>query len=113
MLRKWWHSVIGEPVIVVDGIGDIRKTRLKRIGPLLRINKYGNWFFTDKNDWITVNADGTINNSYLVVWHYRNSTLPYNPQGILDSILKTKEILPVLMGINPDLDKLIERELKS
>jgi hypothetical protein len=103
MLRKWWHSIIGEPIIIEHtSSGEVKKSRLKRLGPLLRI--YNGW------EWITANPDGTAKSWN---WYYRASMLPYNPQGILDSILKTKEILPVLMGINPDLDKLIEQELKK
>jgi hypothetical protein len=104
MLKKWWHSLIGEPVITIDFSGEVDKKRLKRLGPLLRI--YNGW------KWVTVNPDGTggVN---IKNWYYRNSRLPYNPQGIVDSILKTKEILPVLMGIDPELDKLIEQELKK
>ena len=105
-MKNWWYKLVGEPIVTVDSDGDVRKRRLIRLGPLLRTRS--------QYDWITVYPDGTADNkSYVKKWYYRNSTLPYNPMGILISILKTKEILPTLMGINPELDKLIEQELKK
>lgn len=36
---------------------------------------------------------------------------PVNNDQILQDILAHKEILPTLMGVNPDLDKIIEKKL--
>jgi hypothetical protein len=101
---------IGEPAFIVDYLGKIIPSRLKRHGRHLMIQ------VSDITDtWIEVHPDGTIKNagySYLKKW-YTKKGQSYSADKVLGSILKCKEILPILMGLDRDLDKLIEQELRS
>jgi hypothetical protein len=99
----------GEPAFIIDHQGQIRAARLRRHGRHLMIQASE---ITDT--WIEANPNGTINvggYSYLKRWYTKNQA--YSADKVLNSILKCKEVLPILMGIDRDLDKLIEQELRS
>jgi hypothetical protein len=103
------YEAIGEPIFIVDFEGKIRPSRLKRHGKHLMVKRS-----EILDDWIEACPNGTITSSsagYLKKWYYANGQYLY-PDKILNSILRTKEILPVLMGIDEDLDKLIDKELR-
>jgi hypothetical protein len=106
--QKRLYEAKGETAFIVDFQGKIIPTRLRRHGHHLMIKT------SDITDtWIEANPDGTIKAvgySYLKRWYTKGQS--YSADKVLNSILKCKEALPLLMSIDPDLDKLIEQELR-
>jgi hypothetical protein len=60
--------------------------------------------------WSLAHSDGTIVNLNKT-WLPRGQSGLYHPGKILSKILADKKNLPTFMGLDPDLDKIIAKEL--
>lgn len=103
-LKKLWRKIFGIPVYVIS-YREAVKRRMKRLegGVVLIKNGLG--------DWIVAKADGTIPGRD-GEWRFE-SDCSYNSAKILDVILKNKTCLPVLMGLDKELDAIIAEKLKE
>ena len=108
-LKKWWRKKHGEPVFSIDHEQRITPCILKRFGNHLVIAKKD-----DRKSWRVAGSDGTIASArYDERWFYYAPTIYEHPDYLLRKILAAETVLPVLMGLDKELDKLIERQLKG
>ena len=109
MAFLWWGKKKSYQVYVVVNTDRVYKSKMIRLNGgkvLIQCRVSGG------DEWRLASLDGTFDGREGRRWFYTCQS-DYDPEKILNAILKKEDLLPTLTGINKDLDKIIAERTKK